>query len=133
PAREQIIATGLGRPRRMSIAPKLVIPINDLSARERSLGLHDHGWPILLPAELLISHPLQSYPTKTHSPCVQGCVEADVVGAVMSVTARTFGMDAADIGDRQLQAKREMIAERKGPLRMGPHRHLVVFEFGERA
>src|SRR6516165_8090450 len=122
----------------MSIAPKLVIPIDDLSPRERSLRLHDHGWPIWLPAELVISHPLQSYRTRSHGAREQGCVEADVVGAVMAVTARTFGMDAADIGDRQLQAKREIIAERKDPLGMGPHCHRAVFEravfeFGERA
>src|SRR5262249_16127685 len=112
---------------------KGVSPIADVSARERSLRLHDHGWPIGLPAELIVPHPLQSYRTRSHSPRKQGCVEADVVGAVMAVTARTFGMDAADIGDRQLQAERERIAGRKNPLGMGPRRHLAVFEFGERA
>ena len=109
----------------MSIAPKLVTPIDDLSFRERSLRLHDHGWPIWLPAELVVPHPLQSHRTRSHSPREHGCVEADVVGAVMAVTARTFGMDAADIGDRQLQAEREMIAERKNPLGMGPHLSLI--------
>src|SRR5215469_5330480 len=117
----------------MSIAPKLVTPIDDLSLRERSLRLHDHRWPIWLPAELVVPHPLQSHGTRSHGAREQGGVEADVVGAVMAVTARTFGMDAADIGDRHLQAKREIIAERKDPLSMGPHRHLAVFEFGERA
>ena len=80
----------------------------------------------------VLAHPLHAH-GRTNGLGHQRSIDGHVIGAVVSVTARAFGIDAADIGDGQLQTEREVIAERKDSLGMGPHRHLAVFEFGERA
>ena len=90
PAGQHVGAVGRFRPRRVAVAPHLVLPVGDLAvASQRRLGAHHHGRAIRLPAELVVAHPLQPDRPAGHRARQQRRVGGDVVGAVMAVTARS--------------------------------------------
>jgi hypothetical protein len=77
----------------VAVAPELVLPGHDAAGGvELRLQIERHGRAVGLPRELILAHPLQ-----LHRPAVRGTreqrrVEGRVVGAVVAVAARAFGM-----------------------------------------
>ena len=134
PARQNIGAAGRFRPRRVAVAPHLVLPIgNPAIAAERGLGVHHHGGTIGLPAELVIAHPLQADRPVGHRPSQQCRIGRNVVRTVVAVAARTLHVDATDRRGRHFQNLDQFRAQRKHALRMRPHRHTAIPELGNGA
>ena len=133
PGGEHVRARGRLRPRRMRVAPHVVVPVDDAAfGIERGLRLHRHRGTERLPGELVVAHPLQPHRFARHRAREQRGVERDVVGAVVAVAAGAFGVDAADLRRRHLQRLHQLAAQREHALRMGPDRVLVVLEFRDR-
>ena len=130
PARQQIVAAGLARPRRVGVGPDVVVPIGDAAVgSERSLGLHHHGGAERLPAELVAAHPLHPHrPAAGRGAREQRRVERDVVGAVVAVAAGAFGVDAVDLRPPAASAPCEVAAQREHALAVVPDGHLAVLE-----
>ncbi len=133
PGRQHVGAGGGGGPGRMAVAPQLVLPVGDPAVGDRGLGPHHHRRTVGLPLELVVAHPLQPHRAAGHRAREQRGVDRDVVGAVVAVAAGSFRMHAADRIGRHLQRLDQLAAQREDALRMRPHRHLAVLEFGERA
>ncbi len=62
-----------------------------------------------------------------------GGVEGSVVGAVVTVAAGAFDVDAADVARLQTERPGDGGTQRKDALAVGPNRKLAVLELGHRA
>ena len=134
PAREQVAAFGFARPRAVRVAPKLVLPVDDVAGGiERSRKVHRHRGAVRLPREFVVAHPLQLDRPAFCFACDERGVERHVVGAVLSVAARAFAMNDDDVRRRYRQCLGKIAAQWKHALRMAPDGELALAPLRHRA
>ena len=133
PAPHQIDAVGIARPHVMALAPDVEGPADHAAAGDGPLDLHGHGGAVRLPLELVVTHPLQPHRPPIDGARQHGGVEGSVVGAVVTVAAGAFGVDAADVARLQTERPGDGGTQRKDALAVGPDRELAVLELGHRA
>lgn len=80
----------------MGVAEDLVGVVNHATAGNRRSGAHDHRWPMRFPQELVIAHPLHPNRLAPDRARQQRRIKGNIVGTVVSITARAFNMDAAN-------------------------------------
>ncbi len=120
-------AAGGDRPGAMRVAPDIMAPAADAAVgAQRGFQLDHHRRAERLPAMLLLAHPLQAHGTAGHRTGGKGCVGGNIVGAIVAVTARAFGMDAAHLVCRQAQQLGQGLAQRIDALAVRPHRDAVI-------
>src|SRR6185503_19645670 len=133
PAPEQVDTVCIARPLVVALAPDVEGPVDYSTAGDGALDLHGHGRAVGLPLELVVTHPLQSHRPPIDRARQHRGVEGDVVGAVVTVAAGAFGVDAADVARFETERPREGGTQREDALAMGPDRKLAVLELGHRA
>ncbi len=125
---------GVDDPLVVRTAPERVVPVDDVALRvERCAHLGHHRRREVIPRVLLIAHPLHAHRLGGERHCDQRRMCGRVVGAVMAVAARAFGMDAADLFLRHREHFRQPVAQRVDALGVGPNGEGVVFEDRHRA
>ena len=109
-------------------------PVGNVALRvERSTHFHHHRRAVRLPRKFVFTHPLHSHRPARHGARQQYRVERHIVGAVVAIAARAFGMDHDDIFGRDIQHPGEIAAQRKYALAVRPHRVFAVLELGDGA
>src|SRR5229473_4610418 len=91
PASEQIDAVLRSWPRAVRVAPQFMRPIHDIAFRVKACAqVYQHGGAVWLPRELIVAHPLQLYRPPGCGACDQRGVERNVIGAIVTITARSL-------------------------------------------
>ena len=108
-------------PAASGVTPDLVPPIDDVTLRiQPSRRSNDHGRAERLPGMFLLPHPLQPDRTSRQRACKQRSIGCRIIGTIVSVAARSLGVDAAHALNRHPQHFRNGGAIRIDALGMGP-------------
>ena len=127
PRRQQVDAAFAARPRAVRMAPQFMTPVDNIAfVIERCIEPDHHRRAERLPREFIFAHPLHAHRLAGDCARQQHGVERDVVGGVVAVTARAFGVGDDDVALGKTQHLRHVDAQRVNALTVRPDPHLAA-------
>ena len=122
--------TGFGTstwPLNMPIAPNMFLPVGDTAfGIELGTHIHHHRRALGLPGKLVVAHPLHADRGAGYRACEQHGIKAHIVGTVMPIATRAFGVTHHHSLGRQFQQFDDFVAQGMNGLRGRPDVQLFI-------